>query len=612
MLVLDGTTGAVVRRILSGLDPVAVGFSPDGAAAYVSNARDRGLTRIDLATFATERVETFAGPNGLVATTLMPQTRERKTLTFAAVLPLSGRDATFGREMMLGYELWRNDVNERGGVFFAGRAHRVATRYLDTGSDPTRAADLARTALAEGAELLLGSYGTPDNGAVARVAAAAQVPLVTAAGAGRSLFEQGNRFLLGVMAPASEYLIDSVEVALRQTPGASRAASLTSDAPAPLEDARNAARHARARGLGMATLPPAVLTAAGLTHDESGALIYAHGRGDLPAIVAAFAGVAAVDLVVMAGDLADGMGLVREAKRQKFAPLAFSFSVGPSVPLFATAMGLGADASGLIGATPWTPAAALRGTDRFATAAAFADAYWQAYHARPSYLSAGAYATGLVYENALRRGGSSEGGALREALAATDYETFYGRIRFNANGLNEWKPVYTIQLEVEGTRVSERLLWPIGVGTREPDWPFPGWGGRLQALTPAPIYPTANDRVYRNANPGSKRRRSTVRTKALVKKSGRRPLTSSKLTPARRMMAPTSFGEMKSSNTWTWSGQSREKSSSALIASRRAANVLLKVWTIITPPRRRTRAASCTARSGSSTCSRKSSNKTAS
>ncbi|MCX6123883.1 MAG: ABC transporter substrate-binding protein [Proteobacteria bacterium] len=202
--------------------------------------------------------------------------------------------------------------------------------------------------------------------------------------------------------------------------------------------------------------------------------MYAQGHGNFAAITSALA-VADADLFVMAGDLWDSMAAVRAAKAQGFMPYGFAFSVGPSVPFFATAMGLGGDANHLIGATQWSPAAQLQGSDRYGTSEAFSSAFWDAYNARPSYLSAGAYATGLTYENAIRRAGTLDASSVRAALAATDYETFYGRIRFNENGLNETKPIYTIQLVVEGSKVQERLLWPLNAAGVNPIWPFPGW-----------------------------------------------------------------------------------------------------------------------------------------
>lgn len=472
VLIVDSVTGNVLRRIVSGLDPVAVTFSPDGSTAYVSNARDRGLTKIDLSTFAAQRVETMAGPNGLVGSPLLPDSQQQQPIKFGAILPLSGKDSTFGREMMLGYELWKNDINARGGIVVDGRAYKVATTFFDTSSDPTKVETLASDALADGSQFLLGSYGTPDNGVVAQVAARAPVPLVTSAGAARALYQQGNQYLFGIMAPASTYLIGSLNAAMQQVPVPSRVAIVASSVPAPVEDAVNAAAYAQAHGLAFANIGPDALAAAGLTRDSSGALVYIAGHGNFAAIVAA-AKASGVDYFVVAGDLTDSMALVREAKAQNFMPLGLAFSVGPSVPLFASPMGLGPDANHMIGATQWTPAASIYGADHFESAASFAAHFDAAYHARPSYLAAGAYATGLVYENALRRANSLDPAALRHALMATDYETFYGPIKFSDQGLNEGKPLYTIQLHVDGATVQERLLWPPAGSVAT--WPFPGW-----------------------------------------------------------------------------------------------------------------------------------------
>jgi branched-chain amino acid transport system substrate-binding protein len=63
------------------------------------------------------------------------------------------------------------------------------------------------------------------------------------------------------------------------------------------------------------------------------------------------------------------------------------------------------------------------------------------------YQAAQAAAAVVVWKDALERAGSFDTNRLREALAATDLETFYGPIRFAPEGNNTAKPMVLRQIQ---------------------------------------------------------------------------------------------------------------------------------------------------------------------
>jgi len=130
VLVIDAASGTVARRLITGLDPVAVLIAKDGKTAFVSNARGRHVTAIDLKTWQTRTLGNVDGPNGL-AFGNKPVPQKRSPLVLDAVLPFSGPDAAKGREAMLGYELWREEVNAAGGLRVGTSLHTVEIRYED-------------------------------------------------------------------------------------------------------------------------------------------------------------------------------------------------------------------------------------------------------------------------------------------------------------------------------------------------------------------------------------------------------------------------------------------------------------------------------------------------
>lgn len=107
----------------------------------------------------------------------------------------------------------------------------------------------------------------------------------------------------------------------------------------------------------------------------------------------------------------------------------------------------------------------------------FASAYYQRYNMAASYLSAGAVACGLTFEDAIQRAGTIERAAVRDALADTHLSTFFGGIEFHARGMNERKPLITFQVQQTANGLTNAVLAPDAIaGSAKVVWPFPGWG----------------------------------------------------------------------------------------------------------------------------------------
>ena len=56
-------------------------------------------------------------------------------------------------------------------------------------------------------------------------------------------------------------------------------------------------------------------------------------------------------------------------------------------------------------------------------------------------------------QNAIERAGSTDKNKVRDALAATNIATFYGPIKFSANGMNEVRDLPIIQVQDKAIKV---------------------------------------------------------------------------------------------------------------------------------------------------------------
>ncbi len=158
VLIIEVETGKIIKRLVTGLNPILALVDASGKYAYISNATDKHVTRIDLQTFETSHIQTKNGPNGLAfVTTATAQLH--KQLTLGVPLPLSGTDAAAGRDMMRGYEYWRLLLTQAGGLFINGEVYDVNIVYSDTQSDIANIASLTNELISTyHVNLLLSTY----------------------------------------------------------------------------------------------------------------------------------------------------------------------------------------------------------------------------------------------------------------------------------------------------------------------------------------------------------------------------------------------------------------------------------------------------------------------
>ena len=94
-------------------------------------------------------------------------------------LPLTGIFAPAAPSQKNAYELWREQVNAKGGLDVAGTKRMVEFVSYDDQSDPGQAAKIYEKLIAQDkVDLLLGPWGTPHHFAVAGVLERYKFPMV--------------------------------------------------------------------------------------------------------------------------------------------------------------------------------------------------------------------------------------------------------------------------------------------------------------------------------------------------------------------------------------------------------------------------------------------------
>jgi DNA-binding beta-propeller fold protein YncE/dienelactone hydrolase len=149
VLVIDSKNHNVVKRLVTGLNPVSITFSPDSRFAFVTNGRSSHISRIDLQTLELSEINAKPGTNGIALFSKMinDSTRQQKkidTLSIGSLLPLSGEKMSLGTNLMLGYEFIRDYINQHGGVKIGEKYYHLIIHYTDTQSDENHLIKLAK------------------------------------------------------------------------------------------------------------------------------------------------------------------------------------------------------------------------------------------------------------------------------------------------------------------------------------------------------------------------------------------------------------------------------------------------------------------------------------
>ena len=96
----------------------------------------------------------------------------------------------------------------------------------------------------------------------------------------------------------------------------------------------------------------------------------------------------------------------------------------------------------------------------------------------PPYQAAESSAALLVFKDAFERANSFDKVKVRDALADTNMQTFYGNIKFAEGGQNVDKPMVLFQVMCDGDNCENKVVAPTKWASAELIHPIPSWSQR--------------------------------------------------------------------------------------------------------------------------------------
>jgi len=396
---------------------------------------------------------------GLLAGGPAPARADGDTITLGAAVSLTGKYSTNGKNTKDGYDLAIKRINEKGGVKVGGKAYKLEVVYYDDESTPARGAQLAERLISQdGVKFVLGPYSSGLTKAIAPVTEKYGIPMVEGNGADRGLFEQGYKYLFAVLSTSDQYLTEALNLAAEQATAAGKDPKSLKVAIAIEND--NFSQDVRA----------------GVVED-----IKRHGMQlvvddklppELNDMAATLTKVRAVkpDILVVSAHAKGPALAIRQMKDMQINVPMLAMTHCDSADIIGK---FGKDAEYSVCASQWDRALSYKDST-MGSAEDFAKDFETAYGYAPPYQAAESAASVLVFADAFARAGVLDPAKVRDALAATDMQTFYGNIKFDTTGKNTAKPMVLYQVQGGEFKVVAPSKW----ASAKVIYPAPGWAER--------------------------------------------------------------------------------------------------------------------------------------
>ena len=357
---------------------------------------------------------------------------EGDTIIFGAALSFTGKYSTNGKHTKNGYDLVVKRINEMGGVKVAGKNYKIKIKYYDDESTPARAGQLAdRLIKQDGIKFILGPYGSGPTKGMAPITEKYKIPMVEGNGASRSLFNKGYKYLFAVLSTSEQYLAESINLLAEEfkkdgrDPKTAKVAIAVENDPFSMDIRAGVVDDAKRWGMKVVIDDklPKELT-------------------DMTATLTKVKALRPHALIVSGHSKGAALAVRQTAQMKVDVPmLAITHCEAADV------VGkFGGDANYTLCATQWAPTMTYK-DEWFGWAGDYAKTFEKKYGYIPPYQAAESSAAVLVYIDALRRAGTFDTEKVRDALAATNLQTFYGWVDFDDTGKNIAKPMVLRQVQ---------------------------------------------------------------------------------------------------------------------------------------------------------------------
>lgn len=362
-----------------------------------------------------------------------------RVLKVGIPVSLSGQFRVQGQQALAGLQAWAEDVNRSGGVEIPGAGPALPVRviyYDDASNRDTVRQDTQRLIVDDKVDLLMGPYSSVLSIAAVEVAEEHQMVIWNQGGASDNIYQQGHRWVVGILTPASQYLTGLAPMVKEIAHQANTLAIVRSSAGSfPRVVTEGAARQAQELGFNVV-----------LRCD------YSPDTSDFSAVIDEIAQ-AQPDVLLAVGRIQNDLAMAQQIAQRR-PSLGVAAVVATPVQQFRDA--LGPEVEGFVGPSQWEPGASYA-VDYGPSVQQIMPSLGRQSSYPIDYPMVQAYAAAVVAQRCIEEAGSLEQRALREAASRLDFSTFYGRFKIDTeSGRQVGRSVVIVQWQ-DGRKV---VVWP--------------------------------------------------------------------------------------------------------------------------------------------------------
>ncbi len=394
-------------------------------------------------------------------------------------ISLTGKFATEGTQALCGAEAAIKWFNDHGGITVNGKKYMLQLVYYDDQSSSSLVPTLVSKLITQDhVNFLLAPYSSGLTAAAAPVAEQYKVIMLSHGGASNTIFQQGYKYLVQILSPASMYFKGTLDLIKKYIPDAKIAFIYANE---PFAKAVIAGARDYAKKLGL-----------NVVYDKA----YETSTTDFsPFITAAMR--AGANVLVGGGHYEDGKALVKQAHDLGWHLKFISILVAPAQPKFYEE--LDGIANGVAVPVQWSPElnynpdmAKQLGIEWFGPT----NSEWiQLFHqlcpkiAAPAYQAAEAGASIVFLVKAIEKAGSLSNDAVRQAMNSLDILTYYGRLKIDPKtGLQIGHEMALAQWQNGKLQV----IWPESVAKAKPMIAISEWWPATTHTTTTTMHTTTS------------------------------------------------------------------------------------------------------------------------
>src|SRR5271163_1509872 len=166
-----------------------------------------------------------------------------------APLPLTGPLSPEGTKQQQGYDLWAETANAAGGIKAGAARLKIELVYADYQSNTPRAVQTAERLIVEDkVSFLFAPVGSGAAKATSSVSEKYEVPMLAPSASSEQVFDQGYKYIFGVLTPNSSLTEPMAELVRAALPDAKKIAILARNDLFPLALAGEFEKSAKPRG----------------------------------------------------------------------------------------------------------------------------------------------------------------------------------------------------------------------------------------------------------------------------------------------------------------------------------------------------------------------------